>query len=237
MRSRVCHLRRLWEFPSRGASEGWGARCFVPTLFEFAKGPSHPHRHLSPATDCRVVSTFISLSGGCRRRQRPGSPHTSDGVRPALLRASSSPTLQLPPGLGSPSLTPQLRKGPLGLLPCPGNPVDTGARQTTVHAVGKSQTRLSTQRTRKYGHSLPLPPPVSSRKTVQSRLPSMVRVGLAHPHPPGAPSFSSPAPSPEMMNLRFRSTPRPTATLRFQKYNSDRVIICFQKPSVLHVFT
>ena len=114
MRSRVCHLR-LWEFPSRGASQGWEQGVLSPRCLP--RGPSHPHRHLSPATDCRVFSTFISLSGGCGRRQRPGSPHTSDGVRPAPLRASSSPTLQLPPGLRSPSLTPQLRKGPPGLLP------------------------------------------------------------------------------------------------------------------------
>ena len=94
-----------------------------------------------------------------RKTSEPGAAPTSDGVRSAPLRASSSSTL------GSPSLTPHLRKGPLGLLLCPGNPVDTGARQTTVHAVVKSQTRLSTQRTRKSRRSIPLPPPVSSRKT------------------------------------------------------------------------
>lgn len=69
-----------------------------------------------------------------QKTSEPGAAPTSEGVRSAPLRASSRPTL------GSPSLTPHLRKGPLGLLLCPGNPVDTGARQTTVHAVVKSQT-------------------------------------------------------------------------------------------------
>lgn len=118
------------SFPRQQPAQG-GERAAL-CLHCLPGGPSHLHQHVS----CQRLPCLLHLQeslGWMRKTSEPGAAPTSDGVRSAPLRAGSSPTLQLPPGLGSPSLTPELRKGPLGLLPCPGNPVHTGARRTTVH--------------------------------------------------------------------------------------------------------